>query len=456
MDSSCSPKISHSPYQLAIFDHIKTGKGNLMIEAVAGSGKTTTIVSALKLIPPMDKVLFLAFNKKIAEDIQARVPSGVQACTFHSLGFQAIRDRRKVKVKNNYMWEIVQNEAPDEYRKIFHVIDRIISLAKATNAPMSDIIDFYGIDIPNVRGFGDILGRCWLKAIETKDYINFDDMLWVPTMGEYEFPKFDWVFVDEAQDLSPIQVDMLFQLKNERTRFVLVGDRAQAIYGFRGAQTDAIPSIIEALHCTTLPLSISYRCPFNIVEKARALVPTIEAHNPGGKVYTEQYPEYQDGDLILCRCTAPLVKECLNLIRQGKKAHVVGQDQDLLKTWKEVKKIGLDAFKNKVYDKYKGSRLSDYLDQIDTLEALQEFNPDIEAAIAQVFGNDMRGITFMTIHRSKGLERDRVFILNPELLPHPKAENAWEREQEKNLEYVAITRAKQELCYVTNPKVQAS
>jgi len=68
--------------------------------------------------------------------------------------------------------------------------------------------------------------------------------------------------------------------------------------------------------------------------------------------------------------------------------------------------------------------------------------------IGGIFSDDTRGIVLSTIHKSKGLENDRVFFLLPELLPSRFATMDWQLEQEENLRYVAITRAKKELVYV--------
>lgn len=100
-----------SKYQSAIFDFIAKSHGNLLIEAVAGSGKTTTIVESLKLLGDVSSILFLAFNKSIAEELTKRVPKNVQAKTFHSVCYGAIRKAlgHSPKIESNKSRQILKN-----------------------------------------------------------------------------------------------------------------------------------------------------------------------------------------------------------------------------------------------------------------------------------------------------------------------------------------------------------
>ena len=98
--------MSHTPshYQSAVYSEITNGKSNAVVDAVAGSGKSTTIVEALKLIPLTLRVLFLAFNKAIVEELKLKIGNmqNVEISTLHSLGFSAIRNTfRNVKVDSN-------------------------------------------------------------------------------------------------------------------------------------------------------------------------------------------------------------------------------------------------------------------------------------------------------------------------------------------------------------------
>jgi len=80
-----------SEYQKAVFTHIRESRKSRIVEAVAGSGKTTTIVEGMKYLPQGSSALFLAFNRAIADELGQRVPAGVQASTFHALGVYILR-----------------------------------------------------------------------------------------------------------------------------------------------------------------------------------------------------------------------------------------------------------------------------------------------------------------------------------------------------------------------------
>jgi superfamily I DNA/RNA helicase len=90
-------------------------------------------------------------------------------------------------------------------------------------------------------------------------------------------------------------------------------------------------------------------------------------------------------------------------------------------------------------------------DQVETIVALAEGADtiaDINKRIATIFADNVTGVTLSSVHRAKGTEADSVYIIRPDLMPHPMAKTAWQREQEMNLKYVAITRAKRLLTIV--------
>ena len=89
---------------------------------------------------------------------------------------------------------------------------------------------------------------------------NFDDLLYLAVKDGISLPKFDFIFVDEAQDTNAIQRALLRKIMKKTSRVVVVGDPAQAIYGFRGADSESMNLIAEEFDCKRLPLSISCRC----------------------------------------------------------------------------------------------------------------------------------------------------------------------------------------------------
>ncbi|MGH7867460.1 MAG: UvrD-helicase domain-containing protein, partial [Candidatus Dormibacteraceae bacterium] len=301
-----------SKYQKTIFDFVKKGKCNAIIEAVAGSGKTTTIVNALELTKPTDDVVFLSFNKAIAEELKNRVPRNVQARTFHSLCYGVVTKHAKVRRVNSYKTDDLMRDAlpESEYKMYGSFVKRLVSVAKqcglgvlhpADEAHFMAIIEEQDLELENERATETravqiaklILERGnVIKPLGGETMVDFDDLLYFPVLLGLKLPVFDWVFVDEAQDTNQIQRALLRKLLHPRTRLIAVGDSAQAIYGFRGADSDAMKLLAADFQpCTLLPLSVSYRCPVKVVEKAKQYVAAIEARPgaPAGEVSDLQF-----------------------------------------------------------------------------------------------------------------------------------------------------------------------
>jgi YrbI family 3-deoxy-D-manno-octulosonate 8-phosphate phosphatase len=95
--------------------------------------------------------------------------------------------------------------------------------------------------------------------------------------------------------------------------------------------------------------------------------------------------------------------------------------------------------------------LQGLLDKVEAIEALSESAESVAEVISRInsiFADESVGVCLSTIHKAKGLEADRVFIIEPKCLPAPWVKQDWEIEQENNLAYVAYTRAKNELVFV--------
>ena len=517
-----------SIYQQRIEDWVLTGRGHAAISAVAGSGKTTTLVNTVAPVLT-GKSLFVAFNKSIASELGERLEgTQVQSSTIHSAGFSAIRaTHNAVMVKNDKYRKILNQLITEGQRRgtfcgecltpgqeaalwsdvsLYSVAARIIDLARLTLSPIGTHVvsdDFmsdadwsaissmachYSIDlcyehedwlrlaIPYVLREGLSMSRA---------VVDFTDMLWVPVVDQNvrrNLTRYDWLLVDECQDLNDCQLSLVRSMLRPGGRMLAVGDPNQAIYGFAGADSSSFDNIVEAMDAEVLPLSICYRCPASVVELAGEIVPQIEAAKDArqGIVKDISYDSLtslvQEGDMVICRTTKPIVKLAFELIREGIPATVKGRS---------IGK-GLERLLGRIARAYKrdvgselafadvGGAIESYLDMqlgkmIDkgasdvemaamgdtcaTLTCIWERCEgtrldDVVRAIDSLFSDDRGSVTLSTIHRAKGLEGERVFILRPDLLPHPMAKQDWEREQEMNLKYVAITRAMEALYFV--------
>lgn len=312
---------------------------------------------------------------------------------------------------------------------------------------------------------------------------DFADMIWLPLALNLEIPKVDLIVVDEAQDLNRCQQELCLRMAD---RMVLVGDPRQAIFAFAGADSESMTRMEERLRATdrgmnVLPLSITYRCGKKIVEHCCELFPgMLQAgpDNPDGKISeindtdlvktldaTNEVTQHLK-DMVVCRVNAPLVSVFFKCLEFKKKARIQGRDigQGLIRLidrlkastvpdleakltdWhtKETNKLMAKKFVSEgaiinLNDKY--SCLMMFCKNGNTVE-------EIRAAISNIFTDSGTGILLTSMHRSKGLEADRVFILKPEKCPHPMAKTPEAQRQEIHLQWVARSRAINTLVYV--------
>lgn len=508
-----------SVYQKAIFEAIEQMvKGvyvsnHLVIEAVAGSGKTTTIVQALKLIPEDLDVAFVAYNKHIAIELGKRAPSYVHVCTSHVLGKEVIEhnvgqitiDSKGKKVesilnnlfpvdktllsKNDELTEeekkagkITKEQRKQNYNKRASMRS-LITMAKSTlvdvdnQEAIDQMIEYYALDVDDkykeelTGKLRSVLDLC--KADKT--LIDFDDMLWLPVVLDMDFIQYDFLMGDEWQDMNACQLELLTRSIKPNGHLIAVGDRKQSLYGFRGADIYAIPRTIEKLNAAVLPLSVTYRCPSSHVERAKQIVPQIEAREnaPEGTEthlkYRQLVDNLQDGDMVICRTNAPLIAPAFECIRRGKKAIIRGKDGIGNQMISLVKKFETDDIHTleinlteyyteevqKLVDHGKEMQAVYLTDKVETLRfiiAESKSVNDVINKISTLFDDNSSGIVFSSYHRAKGLEAERVFILGFTMEPHPRAKQEWEKEQEMNAIYVALTRSKADLFLVEKPK----
>lgn len=473
-----------STYQQAIFSHVAgNGNGNLIVEAVAGSGKTTTIVEATKRVN--GTVLFLAFNKSIATELKAR---GVNARTFHSLCFGVVlnaRQQRDVctdKLRRLIAEAMTAGHVTERQEKLYGAFaGKLVGLARQsgigthlmddTAAAWFDLVAHHGLELDDEEANMDdavAFARNLLTTSNADARVDFDDLLYIAVRERLSLPKFDVVFVDEAQDTNAIQREILRKVRrNERSRIIAVGDPSQAIYGFRGADSESLNNIAAEFNAARLPLSVSYRCGQQIVELARTIVAHIEpaeGAQAGAVVDFDtkwNIHSMQAGDLVVCRTTRPIIALGYKMLKARKPVHIMGKDigEGLVALINRMKAKGVDMLTLKL-EAYKERECAKLIaakneakaeaiaDKVDALLAVIEGTPETErtvpgiiAAIRSMFADKANAVTLATIHKAKGLEADRVFWLNSKQ-PIKWARQPWQLQQEANLRYVAITRAK--------------
>lgn len=389
-----------SKYQQQIEDVFLETEDPIVIDALAGTGKTTTLQHLASFRKPGERWAYIVFNAANASSALRKFPPGFTIATSHSfLLQQVLNPSAKADI-------LPKTQPKPQDRKVFRMADELVSgfppqlaydakmvigslVGKAKNNAvnpedpnlvqiMRDLLVKYNLDVDFImkhpqrdKYYNLILeeaaqllrlsmpGAGPGKFGETKE---FDDMLWWCAMlrDKLIWPHFDYVLVDEVQDFNQCQVIMLEELAKAGARIVAVGDPNQAIYMFRGANSDSfeqVRDIVAASSATgqasdqSTPLNFrSCRAIIDYVNK-NSVVTNLEGNREEEGVVREGQDtesavdglvrEYhQNGQkltqptAILSRINAPLREIALTLLKSDVQFKIVGSDLA-----KELKKL---------------------------------------------------------------------------------------------------------------------
>jgi len=473
-----------SVFQKEIFKEIISGKSNIVVSAVAGSGKTTTIEKSLSLIPKISDSVYVAFNNVIVDEMKLRLPkTKTRITTMHALGWHSVMSVYGFKVKLNKSKSykhievvlaknnITEQKVVGQYLYMFQIM---IDLVRQNLIVLpEDIVDLaLKYDFLLSLDDADMIIEILKRMNNSKTEFDFTDMLYRPIKDSLKLPQFDFVFVDEAQDLSKVQQEIVRRIKRKSGRMIAVGDPQQAIYGFAGADANSYSSLKGMFSNTVeLPLSVNYRCGQRIIKEAQKINSQILPFekNIDGEVRNGLVKEISGTDFVLCRNVKPLVQMNMYLLHRGVKSFIKGQDIGigLIKLIEKhnsstIEKMILlykgTILKEMVKLKKKGVRNPAKTEKIDLMNQKMEIikilsyqltnTKDLINRIKTIFKETGTGVMLSTVHKAKGTENKRVFLLLPELIPSKYALSDWQLEQESNLLYVAVTRAKESLIYL--------
>lgn len=493
-----------SAQQEAVFVALVDGTGNLVVRARAGCGKTTTIEEAVKRYLQAHsgrRVTVCAFGKDIQLELQARFAGhAVTVKTLHSIGLANVkRFWPDVAVSFGNEREQALAEAacgpiaPDAIKKLVAKLctkGRLCAPHATELGQLTDVLYAFECD-PDEGWEQDGYGVEYVesKALEAMELaasvkpreIDGADMLFLPVRNGWLRRSEDLVVADEAQDMNACQLEIaqgICKRADDGGRLSVVGDDRQAIFGFAGADAGSLDRLKAAYDATELPLNTTYRCGTSIVAEAQRFVADFLAgpQNPEGLVsYTTREKltaEAGPGDFILSRVNAPLVSVAMGLLRAGKRTKIAGRDigKGLVTLTRKMKAGSVPDFMRKVEGwrqresqrleaKFKGkgdlnqnaaymARLDAIQDQAEMLQSLADGARNVEEVVDRIealFADDGLGdaglIVCSSVHKAKGRERERVFVLSDTLRPGSNLE-------EDNICYVAITRAKSALVYV--------
>jgi superfamily I DNA/RNA helicase len=318
--------------------------------------------------------------------------------------------------------------------------------------------------------------------------VSYDDMVFIPAVFPEMVPSFDFVFVDETQDMNPAQLQ-LARNASRKGRMMIIGDDRQCIYHFNGADIGFMDRMVET-GAKELLLTVTFRCPRRVVELAKLVVPDLEAAPDAREGRVEvcaveflgevRVQPFRIGDAVLSRFNAPMVPLALRALNKGFKVKIRGKNfaeglpmliENLLSgnksaTLRDLQDAATDMAESKEHEldrlrreddpppdvDAKIAQIEEAIDRAEVLANLCAYRSI--TAIPQLFnlldslftkddGDASDGIVFSTVHQSKGLEWNRVYLLAWTFSPERSAE-------EENLWYVALTRTKSELWFVVD------
>lgn len=453
---------------------------NTMVKALAGCAKTTTIVESLKPLAPGPRTVLLAFNVKIKKELEeqiaaAGISGNIQVKTLNGLGHGAILAAMGgMALDDRKLWKLGQNAGlkRDDLADVVTLVNkaRMNGLVPAGTPGRSLIPDEDWIwegwaNDEDIQPEWIPVARKILRESNTmvakSHVIDFMDQIYYSTCIAGRYPIYDVTFIDEAQDLSPMNHLQLSKTLASRSQLVVVGDPNQAIYGWRGADSSSMDTMRGLRPIwSDRTLSMTFRCPRLVVERQHGHVPLYQAapSNLEGNIQTfKEWTLTPDGNTaVLCRNNAPLLKLAFRCIRRGIPINFSGKD-----IGGQMKRLYAKlAGKTTDYAGVK-SKINTFLadpdrdeTKVDRYESLLEVlntNNDVTSAVKfldQVAGPN--AIQLSTGHKAKGLEWTTVYHLEPQLVPSKYAQIAGgpALEQEYNLRYVIETRTRNNLFMI--------
>lgn len=425
-------------------------------------------MESLKFVPKNKQILLCAFNTHIAKELKEKVKIKANIATLHSLGFSALKNKfSNVMFDYEKADKIIKSNIKDW--KMIPVFKQVLSLCKMSlqDSPeqISKICEIHNIDYSpfTIEEFSSLIIKMLSKCKNDISSVDYDDMIWFPFVYSLYLGRYDYIFVDEAQDLNPAQLFMIKKISTDKNRTFMFYDDRQAIYGFRCAYINYLNSVVEKMECKKLPLPISYRCPKSVVNLAKSIVPDYEEFSDAidGEVKEIKNTDYlshvKSDSVILSRTNAPLIKVYFDLLKANIPAKIKGKDiaNNLLSFIAKMKPKNLDNLRLKVnkweesevtalkkeYKKY--DHIVDKAQLLRNLITEHENINDLKKTIKDLFvdAEEKDIVLLSTVHSFKGGERDNIFVLKSTL-------NYSNSIEEQNIIYIAYTRSKKNLFLI--------
>jgi superfamily I DNA/RNA helicase len=436
----------------------------LLVSAFAGTGKTTVLVEYARK-RPNSRFLYLVFNEKMAKEAKNKFTSNTECKTLHSIAYREVGYLYKHKLSNkltNYqIKEILMLDHSQETVDVCKQLNFILNEYCYSN--INEIDNFF-----NTMGFISVKVKTFFKML-WKKITDISNTL--PITHDVYFklyiirkPKlnYDYILLDEAQDSNKAIVNLVIEQLKYNKQLIMVGDKHQSIYEFRGSYN--VFNNIVPTH--VLELTHSFRFGQNIADVANNLFNklTTEIVNVKGSEVINDMVGTIDTEqpfTIITRTNAGVFTRAALMASNNKKIHFIGGS----KNYAFNKLLDIFHLYNKENDKIKTAELFKFKNYTE-LKRFAEHNTDNEIKyliqLVEKYKNKIPGmiekiyhaerfnmndadVVITTAHKSKGLEFNQVMLGNdfPTFLTKDneiKFENI--KKEELNILYVALTRAK--------------
>jgi len=449
--------------QLAI---INSDKKYIEINAAAGSGKTTVLISYAHQYPDK-KILYLAYNESVVKEAEKKFPSNVTVLTSHQLAYKNIGKDYKHKLVNQLKFETLKQALWLSKNKDNIILIKKINegIEKFIYSPYMDINESYYMveNIPcSKEKYLFLIKDIWNKMLDKSNNFPITHDLYLK-LYQLKSPKLDYdiILFDEAQDANPATTSIV---KKQNIYYgktvVMVGDRNQEIYKFRGSE--------NALVNPNYFLSKTFRFGNNIAEITNLFLEKLkkENHKIVGNEKINDYVDEEQNFLkkaIISRTNAMVIANAIKSSENNHFIYFVGG----IKNYNFNKLIDVyNLFsnnKNLISDKFiksfssfesfeRFSKEEENNENNFLIKIVKKYNQNIIKFVKLINERTVSNIEQATIilstaHKAKGLEFEQVQLSNDFTKIYDKKDNIIKtiKEEELNIIYVAITRAKYSL-----------
>lgn len=496
-----SAKFPPTEEQQAVIAAMRTGK-NLVVEAAAGAGKTSTLRLAAENID--GKILYLAFGGKAAADAKASFPRHVTCKTIHALAMGAVGRQyaHRLNGPRQSSIELARQLGIRDYieigggvtltpsavaRNAIGAVKRFCSSADAElgiqhlqpvgGMPARDEIKRWAAEAKALQASGRtdearelvamhrqamdaryalanaILPHAqtiWADIADPNGYrvrFDHDHYLKLFQLTNPQLP-YDVVMLDEAQDSNPVTAALVTSQRN--SQLVAIGDGCQQMFGWRGA-VDALATWPADLR---LYLTQSWRFGQPIADEANKWLelvgtPMRVRGNPHLGSLVGDATTVPDVDAVLCRTNGTAIATVMTALQEGKRPALVGRVTDLISQCEAAAdlKAGRRTDHPELFPFTTWGEVQDYSEEPEGkdlqtfVKLVDEHEPDVLiAALKHTVDEGKANLVVSTAHRSKGAEWKMVRIAGD--FPPPKEEDAAVSREDAMIGYVAVTRAK--------------